>query len=415
MDRNPAHGGPVAQLVSAFRQRNDYYGDIERFAERATVKTDAIVHEHATHCLNCGAAVHASFCQFCGQGTAVHVPSAREFLHEFVGHYVALESTLWRTLALLLFKPGRLTRDYIEGKRVRYVLPLRVYLTMSLIFFAVFKYQGHGNETDAPSRPQAQAGQQADNKVAQKAKADDGEADNPEATLKGLDEIQTDLDEVKKTTGLAGAPGVAIGQLAVDAARQKAQAKAAAAKPKGEAGNPNEFTITSTDNDTKRSTTYSLVDKNTLQAKLDAFNLKIGEKYAKFDAKTRDEKWHQVRTGLLGYAPYAIFLMMPFFALYLKLLYLGSGRRYGEHLLFALHTNAFAFLMLILVMVLPAIPYLRPALVLWLTFYLPTAMRKVYGGSRKATFARWMVLMGLHLLGMTLAMLGALALTIMAG
>jgi hypothetical protein len=42
-------------------------------------------------------------------------------------------------------------------------------------------------------------------------------------------------------------------------------------------------------------------------------------------------------------------------------------------------------------------------------------MRKVYGGSRKATFARWMVLMGLHLLGMTLAMLGALALTIMAG
>jgi hypothetical protein len=382
--------------------------------ESATVKTEAVVHRNSTHCLNCGAGIHASFCQYCGQETAVHVPSAREFLHEFVGHYVALESKLWKTLALLLFKPGRLTRDYIEGKRARYVLPLRVYLTMSLIFFAVFKYQGHGNEADTPARPKAEAAQQADKNAAQKAKEDDEDA-NPEASLKDLDEAQADLEEVKKSTGLAGAPGVAAGQLAIDVARKKVQAKAAAAKAKGEAGKPNEFTITSTDNDTKRKTTYSLVDKESLQAKLDAWNPKIGEKYAKFDAKTGDEKWHQVRTGLLGYAPYAIFLMMPFFALYLKLMYLGSGRRYGEHLLFALHTNAFAFLMLILVMVLPAVPYLRPALVVWLTFYLPTAMRKVYGGSRKATFARWIVLMGLHLLGMSLAMLGALVLTIMAG
>ncbi|UUZ52454.1 hypothetical protein LP419_23575 [Massilia sp. H-1] len=43
--------------------------------------------------------------------------------------------------------------------------------------------------------------------------------------------------------------------------------------------------------------------------------------------------------------PYAMFCLMPLFALYLKLLYLGSGRRYGEHLLFALHSNAFAFAM----------------------------------------------------------------------
>jgi membrane-anchored protein YejM (alkaline phosphatase superfamily) len=45
------------------------------------------------------------------------------------------------------------------------------------------------------------------------------------------------------------------------------------------------------------------------------------------------------------YAPYAIFCLMPVFALFLKVLYLGSGRRFGEHMLFALHTNAFAFLM----------------------------------------------------------------------
>ena len=56
---------------------------------------------------------------------------AGEFLHEFVGHYVALEGTLWRTLGLLLRHPGRLTREYLDGRRRRYVLPLRLYLTAS--------------------------------------------------------------------------------------------------------------------------------------------------------------------------------------------------------------------------------------------------------------------------------------------
>ncbi len=89
---------------------------------------------------------------------------------------------------------------------------------------------------------------------------------------------------------------------------------------------------------------------------------------------------------------------MPVFAALLKLLYLGSGRRYGEHLLFALHTNAFAFLVLSLLLVLPDwIPLVGFGLGVWLVFYLPTAMRKVYGGGRLLTALRWIVLMSLHL------------------
>jgi hypothetical protein len=376
------------------------------------LKSEVIAHGHSSHCLNCGAAAHASFCQYCGQETAVHVPSAREFVHEFVGHYVALEGKLWKTLALLLFKPGRLTRDYIEGKRARYVLPLRVYLTMSVVFFAVFKLQGHGNETDAPARAPVEAGQPAGKQAANKAKQG-GEDRSPEATVKDLEQAQADLDEAKKSGGLGGVPGITLGQLAIEAAKRDAQAKAAAAKAGSDGTKRNPGAITFTDHDTKRSIT--LVDKDKIGEKLGAISPKLAEKYARFEAKTGDEQLHQVTSGVLGYAPYAIFLMMPFFAMYLKLLYLGSGRRYGEHLLFALHANAFAFLMLVLMMLVPAVPYLRFGLGLWLAFYLPTAMRKVYGGSRKLTFVRWIVLMALHLTGMTLAMLGALMLAIMAG
>ena len=72
------------------------------------------------HCRNCQFPLgmsSAKFCPNCGQDTAPHPPSAWEFLHEFVGHYVALEGRLARTLALLIFRPGELTRRYLGGEK----------------------------------------------------------------------------------------------------------------------------------------------------------------------------------------------------------------------------------------------------------------------------------------------------------
>lgn len=90
-------------------------------------------------CRNCGTQAPLKFCPECGQETTLHPPTLGEFLHEFIGHYVALEGTLWRTLALLVRRPGRLTREYLDGRRRRYVLPLRLYLTASFLFFLVLK------------------------------------------------------------------------------------------------------------------------------------------------------------------------------------------------------------------------------------------------------------------------------------
>ena len=90
-------------------------------------------------CRNCGTQAPLKFCPECGQETTLHPPTLGEFLHEFVGHYVALEGALWQTLKLLLTKPGRLTREYLDGRRRRYVLPLRLYLTCSFLFFLVVK------------------------------------------------------------------------------------------------------------------------------------------------------------------------------------------------------------------------------------------------------------------------------------
>lgn len=332
------------------------------------LKHEAVVHQPPTHCLNCGAAVQAAYCQHCGQDTHAHVPGVGEYIHEFVGHYIALESKLWKTLVLLLFKPGRLTRDYIEGKRVRYVLPLRLYLTFSLVLFAVLKMNTHGFNTEKPKEP-VTAAQQA------------GQA-------KQLGKVQADIDAAKKEGGAAAAAGMVLAQKAIDTAKR--------AQPDGE-GN----------------TEFLRLDEGDEQRLEAQLGKNLAAKIGHFSRLPREEQFEALKSAFFAFGPYAIFAMMPVFALYLKLLYLGSGRLYGEHLLFALHTNAFAFLMLILMIVLPAkVPYLRPALGFWLAFYLPTAMRRVYGGSRTATALRWIVLMALHLLGMSIAVLAALAMAL---
>ncbi|VXC43601.1 DUF3667 domain-containing protein [Massilia sp. 9I] len=288
--------------------------------------TDAIEHrQHTSSCKNCDATTSGNYCHQCGQATHLHVPSAREFLHEFLSHYVAIEGKLWRSLKLLVTKPGLLTREYIEGRRVRYVEPLRLYLSFSIIFFALIKLSGvEIADFGAGDSPQARPPVSA-----------------PGATSPLYDDDEMASFKEFKTGAIAQARGV---------------------------------------------------------------DPRLGHGVETFFDRPPEERRQAVKRAFFSYTPYAIFFMMPVFAMYLKLLYLGSGRRYGEHFLFALHSNAFAFLMLSLFMLTPpSWDFVRFVFLTWLTFYLPTAMRRVYGGSRKITALRWIALMTLHLLSMTLA------------
>jgi hypothetical protein len=95
--------------------------------------------QHSGACHNCHAPVAEKFCGQCGQPSHVHVASAHEFIHHFIGHFVAAEGKLWRTLGALLFRPGQLTREFIAGRRGRYIDPLRLLLTISLLAFLVMK------------------------------------------------------------------------------------------------------------------------------------------------------------------------------------------------------------------------------------------------------------------------------------
>jgi len=109
----------------------------------ASSQTDPVAarnaHRKTLDCRNCGTFAPEAFCPQCGQETAEHLPSFREFVHEFVLHYLAAEGKLWRTLRALVSRPGFLTNEYLRGRKLRYVQPLRLYLTCSVVFFLCLK------------------------------------------------------------------------------------------------------------------------------------------------------------------------------------------------------------------------------------------------------------------------------------
>jgi Protein of unknown function (DUF3667) len=88
-------------------------------------------------CENCGAAVAGRYCGTCGQRLEPPVHSLWHFTQLATEDLTHADSRLWYTLRALLFKPGHLTREFLSGRRARYLPPVRLYLVLSVAFFLV--------------------------------------------------------------------------------------------------------------------------------------------------------------------------------------------------------------------------------------------------------------------------------------
>jgi len=96
-------------------------------------------------CTNCEAPLPVplpKFCPACGQETNIKPPTVGEFMQQFSGTYFASEGALWRTFKLLLAQPGELTARYLYGQRKQYVLPLRLFLSMTLFMLLTMRLLG---------------------------------------------------------------------------------------------------------------------------------------------------------------------------------------------------------------------------------------------------------------------------------
>ncbi len=337
---------------------------------------------HSPDCLNCGTRLRGQYCGNCGQRSRSRLISLWELISDAFGDLFEFDSRLWQTLIPLLIRPGQLTRDYLEGRRARYMPPFRTYLVLSVIFFVVAFFNPR-DDLGLLFEPEPEPSPE---EVAEK------EAAAADARQEVLDEL--------------AAEGIIVGEMIPEEDLEDF-----ADVVEADSGGLN----IQIDEETGE----CIIDANGLsempewlQKRLTPERLKrVCERIGADDGKTFIDL-------LLDNIPVALIVLMPLMALVLKILYPLSRRYFVEHLLFFVHYHAFFFLILTLEIAFASVSELLPipgvltilaivAASLYIPVYLYLAMRRVYGQGHILTFIKYVALLASYMMGATLTLLGA--------
>lgn len=409
------------------------FGDRFR-ASRRILRDPAIYQAEASatetpDCPNCGTLLHGQYCWQCGQRSRVRLITLWELMRDAVGDLFELDSRLWRSLKPLLFRPGLLTSDYLAGRRARYMPPFRMYLVLSIIFFLVWGLDSDefrvtpGNEAGSqaiierlnvleelqrqdpdPARQQQIAGLKV---VLENMGGFDGADRSAEHEMR----IVLDGDSIETEPGADGMDAVSGASPYEDAVSAASPFEGAVDEAQTEsidANGPVESTepaaeVAETNN--KKNSKGWKCGKLEFDLGWGWLNQQIGEqKIQAACRKMEQDEGESFGKAMLDNLPAMMFLFLPLLALALKVLYVGSGRYYVEHLLFTVHYHAFFFLIVTLTIFvhgsqellhLPdwlvgiftavVVFYIQPV-------YLYKALRRVYQQGHVATVIRWILL-----------------------
>ncbi len=355
----------VQYRISTREALDDYFRDhatrmrqtgIDRFGEGLTAKRRILVDGQEisadtgggeSHCRNCGAPLLGQYCSACGQRGRSRLITLWELLRDVVGDLFELDSRLWRSIIPLLLKPGKLTKDYLAGRRVHFVPPFRMYLILSILFFVVISFDDETpfNISSDDGRITTTVETEEDSDLAEPPR--EGAAVSPSRTENDKTDADSTCEELQLSTGITWIDTEENVEFLRDTCRQ--------------------------------------MIKNV----------------------TEDEG----RFGRAMYEniPKMLFFFLPFLAIVLKLLYIGSGRYYVEHLLFFVHYHAFFFLIVMLNVLFTRVAgfmhepdwllgLVTATVVVYIPVYLFVAMRQVYAQHFMVTFLKY------GLLGITYCM-----------
>ena len=328
-------------------------------------------------CLNCGAYLRGQYCAVCGQRSQSRLISLWELVRDAFGDLFELDSRLWQTLIPLLRSPGRLTHEYLQGRRARFMPPFRMYLVLSLLFFVVAFFDPR-EDLSLLFEPQPETASEEAAEVAEQRKQEILDELRDDGILVGdelPENLQPDEDGINITIG---------GEDVESASDCEVDADDVADMPEW------------------------------LQRRLTPARLQ------RICERTQIDGGRAFLDKMLDNVPAALIVLLPLMAFVLKALYPLSRRYYVEHLLFFVHFHAFFFLILtlqILFVRLSAFVGLPEALavltVIATSFYIPIylfiAMRRVYGQGRIVTFLKYIILTIAYVLGFAATMLAAVA------
>ena len=325
-------------------------------------------------CRNCGSPLYGEHCYVCGQPTKGLVRHFSSILGDFADTIFNVDGRILRTLPALLLKPGFLTREYIDGHRVRYVSPVRLFVFLCIGTFFAAKLATPSFELGKDDAVRV-AG--TDNIVINP-DGNEGfeEMDSVEAVEARLAEVEAEMAKAREEAGAM--PGMttvlesAETQVRDAAAKRIAElrardAAASGANPAGataDAGDTSMPPGVSVDEESDEpninfngkpwnAETNPLVFDTLPDGANRWLNAQIG--HVPENWKRVREDPDLLRNAFYSALPTALFVLVPVFALLLKILYVYQRRLYMEHLVAALHGHAFVCAMLLVVMAMSSI------------------------------------------------------------
>lgn len=391
------------------------------------MNTPAGDHAAPAACDNCATPLTGEYCSHCGQHAHNPLRSFAHAVEDVLESFWHLDGRIVRTLRDLLF-PGRLAVRFLRGHRAPYVPPLRLFVVMSVLTFFVAQYAFHweGANVSMPA-------------VATLDPAGANLPPNPgefaEQTTVAAVEAERDAklaDLVQANRQVAGVPGLArVTQLGMRKIRIDAQARIHQLDPNQPA------TLAASTDASNAAPDTPDVDDDLLghfdparnPVHIDALpgfaNRWINKKLARAQINLRrysDDPGEGLHVFIAA-IPSALFVLVPVFALLLKVFYLGSGRGYLEHLVVGLYSHTYMVLSLLAVFVLmlldgalPAsagwmswiLATLRVLLLLWVPVYLWLTQYRAYGESWWLTTIKYVVIGNLYfvLVGVATLMVG---------
>ncbi len=327
---------------------------IERTPGRRWFARSKDRHRVLTQCENCGAQLTGNYCAQCGQAAVDYRRSFRHVVADVLESFLNWDSKFFTTIALLILKPWRLTNEFLAGKRVRYVNPLRLYLLASILFFFAVNY-GAKDLRLQPGKlsPKDRAELEADLK----------KGDLPPAAREQLEALLLESpspSSSSQTTSPSPATNVPSPSPASETDKQKQEYGKIGERP---------FAVF---DETKSTTPFEHWIEARAKDKMGEHGTKMGLFIA----------------TLFSNLPYMMLCCIPLFAFVLKILYIRRHIFYIDHLIYALHIHTFAYVGIMLI-VLATIGLNRAApgpiagwtiALLWIAFVMQIflSIRRVY-------------------------------------
>jgi len=360
-------------------------------------------------CDNCHAQVSGLYCGTCGQSVESTLKYFWTVILHLLDDILSFDSRASRTLFPLLFRPGFLTNEYIKGRRVHYVPPLRLYLFISIVFFISLKFiAGNNVELQLPDHNK-ELSQRVTLKIEslKEKKLSTDELISNQEIIEQLTSLQEDL--INKENKIISSTAMKLLHLeleAIDEGRPLSEKKQdkkhdllerlKQAKQGIKLVEEDMFNFENNDDGTF--TFDFLSDEN--NKRLTAY-AKLLEKKAE---QTINSDVRPLIKESISKLPQLMFILLPLFALLLKITYLFKKRLYLEHLTVALHSHSFIFLSILLLLLCDQVQdastdtypliagifgFFNVILAFWLPIYLFKTQKKIYKQGYLLTFVKY--------------------------